>query len=307
MRRITSPWTVSPLSDFESPLIPADISYATSMTLDDIFTMLKYESMINVHDSPAPFYSTPASRGRGRGRGRGRPSVQRRKARSAPTDSEEKAELPTRYEIYFDREYVEAILRQHENRRYLSLRPERLKYHPFLVTRNPAKPPGALAKATLMASAVRVYDSTPSEVVETPDGEMGNDLERVVAGEDQATLALVAALSGSMSPKRRLMKRESEEVNLEPAKRLRSADIPNGIQPRRSLRSFPDAEKGTPVRQTRGRMNGKGNENGNGGKMDGASESEDEDEEEEEERIEDEDEDGAGDEDAEGEDEEYAD
>lgn len=266
---------------FKSISIPADssdISGSTSMTLDDIYTVLKHESMINVHDSPPPSYSTPFSRGRGRGRGRGRPSVNRRKTDSAPFGSEEKSELPTRYDIVFDRDYIAAVLRQHESRGHLILRPERLKYHPFLVTRNPVKPPGALAKATLM-SANRVADSTPSEVVETPNGEIRNEVEKVVAGEDPATLALVAALS-SESPERRLRKRESEEVNLEPVKRLRSggSNTPNGMK-RRSLRNVVDEH--TPMRETRGRVNEIRAEVRNA-MMDDPSETE----EEEEERIE---------------------
>ncbi len=228
--------------------------------------------------------------------------MNRRKASSAPNGSDDKPEIPTRYDVIFDRDYIEAILKQHEIISYLVLRPERLKYHPFLVTRNPAKPPGAIAKATLMAGTTRVNseaaESTPSEVVETPNGEKGNEVEKVVAaGEDQATLALVAALSTSDSPKRNLRKRGSEEMSSEPVKRLRRGDTGtpngngNGMMMRRSLRNLVDEEEKTPVRETRSRMNGSslgknGNAEGygigNGMMLDEPSETE----EEEEERIE---------------------
>jgi len=289
------------------------------MTLDDIFSVLRHESMINIHNSPAPSYSTPQWRGRGRGRGRGRPSVHRRKADSVPAGVDDKSEIPSQYDIVFDREYVVAVLKKNESKGYLTLRPERLKYHPFLVTRNPVKPPGIIAKATLMSATVRVDHSTPSEVVETPNGNDGleMDSEKVVLGEDPATLALVAALSASVSPKRSLRKRGSDEVIIEPLKRLRSAETPNGMGRRSASRGTitPNGSltrrslrNGFIAHETRGKVNGNGSGNGDirgeDTEVDDPSETEEEEEEQIEEKVNGDAEWGLGEEDAEGEDDE---
>ena len=128
------------------------------MTLEDIVATLKYENMINILDTPPRETPVPdrsyVRRKRGGVRGRSLVNRRPRPNSSTPAESEEKDKvvIPTQYEITWDQEYIEAILRKHESRGYLSLRPERLKYHPFLVSRNPQKPPGALARATLMAN-----------------------------------------------------------------------------------------------------------------------------------------------------------
>ncbi|ORY32175.1 hypothetical protein BCR39DRAFT_524465 [Naematelia encephala] len=232
------------------------ISAATSMTHEDIYSTLKYEGMIEALESPPPTFSgTPASKNRkSRGRGRGRPSTARRKddTESTPDD---KVMIPSRYQITFDRDYVEAVLRKNESKGYLKLTPERLKYHPFLVSRDPPKPPGLLAQATLMTGTNTVTrdEDTPStsnkEIVATPqpNGEALDDINgvidvagQVVAGEDQATLDLVAALSES--PIRSLRKRtNSATPTTERSTRLRSQmhQTPpkeNGYGRRRSLR-----------------------------------------------------------------------
>ena len=221
------------------------------MTLEDIFNTLKYESMITVLDTPpreTPPAHTSIYRGRGRGRGRARTLANRRQKDSATpgqTDKDDaKVVLPERYEITWDTEYIEIVLQKTENRGFHTLKPERLKYHPFLVSRNPAKPPGALARATLMANnpnRARASDAARQPVnrdaTDTPleskngdvaevDGVMEVDgEEQVVAGEDQATLELVARLVDS--PRRTLRKRPASETNgdIEPTrKKLRSSD-----------------------------------------------------------------------------------
>ena len=243
-------------------LIYADISSATCMTLDDIYTVLKYESMINIRDSPLPSYSTPSTRGRFRSRGRGRPSVPRRKAESVPVGEEDKIEIPTQYEIVFDPQYVEAILQQYEGKGHLTLRPDRLKYHPFLVTRDPMKPAGAIAKATLMTNTNRAADSTPSEVLVTANGEMGPATEKHMNGEDDAALAMPDALSIGKSAVGKRKKRGSDESNSEPVKKLRSADWQDGSTNQRTMRILAESgitEKDSiPIREVRVSVNGYG-------------------------------------------------
>lgn len=134
-----------------------DISKATSMTLEDIYTTLVAENMINVYSStsslPLPLSngasaSTPL-RGRKRARGRPRLSVRRRHtsshaAAAATTAEGEEAEaeegdeemkLPRNYEIVVDRQYVAAVLERQRRKGYVELDTRRLKYFPFLVAR----------------------------------------------------------------------------------------------------------------------------------------------------------------------------
>jgi hypothetical protein len=232
------------------------------MTLTDIYATLVQEDMIRVQESPSR--DTP-SQWRGGKRGRGRPPVSRKPPSS---DSDDEVEIPKRYTIIWDKEYVEAVLRKHEAKGHLTLNPERLKYHPFLVTRNPPKPPGMLAQATLMpghthaalaAHAQHQQQSTHAdlkrddsesttnrEVVATPAGDdvssSKDTTDRIVAGEDAETLALVASLS--VSPRRNLRKRASEELTQSARKKLRSSDVPsspiNGR--RRSLRGVASVD-----------------------------------------------------------------
>jgi hypothetical protein len=164
-----------------------------------------------------------------------RTSSNRQDKSAEPDEGPAKIVIPSQYVIRWDREYVDALLRSHDQKGYLALAPERLKYHPFLVSRNPAKPPGILAKATLMANnpnslnaaevVAEIDDSglpsTQTEILPTPD-------EITLHGEDQATLDLVQALAHA-SPQRSLRKRASSERNssltpLSSVKRLRSMD-----------------------------------------------------------------------------------
>ncbi|WVQ79573.1 hypothetical protein IAT38_001672 [Cryptococcus sp. DSM 104549] len=210
-----------------------DISLATSMTLEDIYTTLDDENMINVLDAPSHAAPTPSrQRSNNRPRGRGRPrSVHRRKANlSAPGGGaeadahdaddhgeKEPVKIPRRYEIVVDKEYVAAVLTKHESKGYLKLVPERLKYHPFLVTRNQKLQEAAApleeeeddeeGDEETPTSAELV---TPADMAHTNGQSHEDDANKVVAGEDPATLALVAELS--QSPVRSLRKRKSEEV-----------------------------------------------------------------------------------------------
>lgn len=209
------------------------------MTLADIYATLKEQDMITTHDTPPPSVLSPSRTGRNRGRQRGRPSVQRKHVSVAHSAAEDGSDdtapikIPQRYSIHFDTAYVDAVLRAHERKGHLRLQPERLKYHPFLVSRaQGAQRPGLLAKATLMGAAgagagtgpgaARGGEETSSASVSgevtTPappaDGPMDVDVgvhgeeegELVERGEDKATLELVARLS-SGSPGRALRTR----------------------------------------------------------------------------------------------------
>ena len=179
------------------------------MTNEDVFVTLTNESMIeNLESPPLGPHSAGYPGSKRRPRGRPRLSSQNRVSNS----NADKPVIPVRYVIRWDRDYVEAVLRRNEQRGYLTLAPERLKYHPFLVTRNPIKPPGAIAQATLKAS--HGNDNTNGNIDGTDQRQADGrtdalETNKVVHGEDQATLDLVAALSAS--PKRSLRARTSSE------------------------------------------------------------------------------------------------
>ncbi|KIR28148.1 hypothetical protein I307_00630 [Cryptococcus deuterogattii 99/473] len=153
--------TPGPTSEFDfkcnpdtKPIPPRitsnDISKATSMTLEDIFSTLSAEGMINVLDDlTADAIGKTPSRARARGRSRGRPNVNRRKADpngsgtpdpQSHQDEDDHVKIPKRYEILLDKAYIQAVVEKHEKKGYLKLVPERLKYHPFLVARQTEEP-----------------------------------------------------------------------------------------------------------------------------------------------------------------------
>lgn len=252
--------------------------------------------MIISLDSPPPVYTTyTPSRGRGRrGRGRGSASAsaQRRSSHrdrdrddSHASDGPEKPTIPRRYAIRFDRSYIAAVLDQYESKGHLTLNFDRLKYHPFLVSRDPVKPPGTIAKATLMSNQLdqdQDQDQDEDQHLEdqilglvpkahaNADGVEAEPEEIINQGEDKATLDLVAKLAVS-SPARSLRKRpastsapNSAESNHKRPRRARTGSSVLGT-PRRSTRGGVDS----PLRK----MNGNGT--GDGVEEDGEWEVED--------------------------------
>ncbi|OCF75630.1 hypothetical protein I204_02922 [Kwoniella mangroviensis CBS 8886] len=211
-----------------------DISLATSITLDDIYSVLTSEDMINVFDSrpssqtPISSSRTPKSRNSGHNRSRKKPP-----ANNDQDDKDFKVPLPTEYLISVDKEYIQAVVKKHDEKGYLVLKPERLKYHPFLVTRNPTLTSGERAEATLkiIGQATntnanlnghgheRSYDvvnGASEKMAEHPPTE-----EEILKGKDQATLNLVAELSQSPARSLRRKPRESPSVSVSPIKSLR--------------------------------------------------------------------------------------
>lgn len=223
-----------------------DISAATSMTLEDIYTTLQDAKMIVVHEA-IPL-STPSKLKRGRGRPP--KSSQRKNTPKAVVEEQPvlegkgaKVPVPRKYDIVPDQAVITSALRKFEAKNYLKLRPERLKYTPFLTTRDPALPPQgppALAAGdTTTASPNQEIISTPSEREATPEGQ-------IAKGKDKATLDLVAALSAS--PVRSLRKRSIDVSPGRSSKRIRSGA--SSITPRRSLRgdtSTPGSNGTKPV------------------------------------------------------------
>jgi hypothetical protein len=121
------------LSSATGPVTFEDISKATSMTLEDILTILVSNDMITIRDQPSDMMAKRkraqmVQREQG---GAARQAVSRTGQIGAPAPSV----MPEDYTIHWDRSYVNAYLHRQAAKGYLQLRPEKLKYTPFLVQR----------------------------------------------------------------------------------------------------------------------------------------------------------------------------
>lgn len=124
-----------------------DISRATAMTAEDVFYVLREQDMITVSDGQSGRIRAPATskyksrdntgsntaKGIPSGRARGASSASR--ATATEKDKESALAVPRDYSIHFDRDYVIAHLKNYEAKGYLSVRPEKLHWTPFLVSR----------------------------------------------------------------------------------------------------------------------------------------------------------------------------
>ena len=114
-----------------------DISAATSMTLEDICLTLNQLEMIKVREAtpqavrPSPGKSIRITRGKKTGT--------LRKYMPRPKGEEDKSKRPfmppMRYDIHWAPERVEEYLAAWEKKGYLKLKPDRLKWTPFLLSR----------------------------------------------------------------------------------------------------------------------------------------------------------------------------
>ena len=117
-----------------------DISAATSMTIEDIYTTLTQQKMILARETtpppvrPSPGQSIKFPRGRRHG-------VARRHLQRTQTKDDVETPVavlfrpPTQYVIRWDRERVTQYLAAWESKGYLQLKPEKLKWSPFLLAR----------------------------------------------------------------------------------------------------------------------------------------------------------------------------
>ncbi|TFK93998.1 hypothetical protein K466DRAFT_36586 [Polyporus arcularius HHB13444] len=114
-----------------------DISRATSMTVEDIYSTLLHLNMISVLDSaqppkPLPGQSIKFPKGRKNG-------IARKHLQRTQTHDDEKAKgpfvPPTRYKVRWDAEEVNEYLARWEAKGYLKLKPEMLKWSPFILAR----------------------------------------------------------------------------------------------------------------------------------------------------------------------------
>lgn len=199
--------------------------------------------MIISHDSPPRIRAAHTPIQRRRSRGRSRLSAPRRSqvVIEEPQDPHEipvKPPLPKRYTIRFDRAYIEAVLNSYESKGHLTLKFDRLKYHPFLVSREKPMPTLKSILANNNHAPSKSVDSVPEPEVETPDA----DPEVINHGQDKATLDLVARLAEEGEGTRSLRKRQSQSTapDSEGKKRIRTRSANSTVvieSPKRSIRA----------------------------------------------------------------------
>ncbi|KZT07692.1 uncharacterized protein LAESUDRAFT_724683 [Laetiporus sulphureus 93-53] len=114
-----------------------DISAATSMTTEDIYNTLMQLKLIRVDDNalrPKPLPGQAIKFPKGRKNGVARKHLQRNQ-----TQDDEKVKgpfvAPIKYEIRWDPIQVEEYMAKWEAKNYITLKPEKLKWSPFIVAR----------------------------------------------------------------------------------------------------------------------------------------------------------------------------
>ncbi|KAG5721932.1 Histone acetyltransferase MYST2 [Termitomyces sp. T112] len=146
-----------------------DISIATSMTIEDIFNTLTQQAMISAREvtpppvKPLPGQSIKINKGRKSGNV-ARRNLQRTQTQSAAAETPKGPFVaPTQYEITWDREKVSQYLRAWETKGYLQLKPEKLQWSPYVLTRK-----DKAEKERLMAEQGQRISATILEDVQTP-------------------------------------------------------------------------------------------------------------------------------------------
>ena len=148
------------------------ISVATSMTIADIVGILREQNMLVADERPhSPLPRSPAGFKGGKNKhNRPRPRSQlfsnrrnsSRKATSAKDDNNSEPRIPSpgSYSIQWDRAEVEAYLARWRAKGYPTLKPNRLKWSPYLLTRG-----GPMLKSdttpSQVGSASNMVNSTP--------------------------------------------------------------------------------------------------------------------------------------------------
>ncbi|PWN52977.1 hypothetical protein IE53DRAFT_366747 [Violaceomyces palustris] len=234
-----------------------DISKATSMTLEDVFYVLREQDMISVSDRQSGKMRTPATtkyrtregnaagaspRGR-RGRPRGGGAANR--AAAAHKEKENAMAIPSEYRIHFDRDYVKAHLKNYETKGHIRVKPEKLKWTPFLVTRTFPQPvlPLTPVLASIEASPIEEAETTTTSSSTAPEPQRPSQvklepesaLER--EEEEKAAATLVDALSLTVEAVKTSTRKRSAPPpgsSLGPA---RSRTGSRSVSPRKSTRS----------------------------------------------------------------------
>ncbi|KAG6861356.1 hypothetical protein C0995_001089 [Termitomyces sp. Mi166 len=163
---------------------------ATSMTIEDIFNTLTQQGMISAREvtpppvKPLPGQSIRINKGRKSGNV-ARRNLQRQTQSAAPEPPKGPFVAPTQYEIAWGREKVSQYLRAWETKGYLQLKPEKLQWSPYVLTRK-----DKAEKERLVAEQGQRVSAIASEVVQTPSS---GDQSKV--GDTQSPAPDTAAFS----------------------------------------------------------------------------------------------------------------
>jgi len=149
-----------------------DISKSTCMTIEDICATLTQQGMLTKRDltppvalvRPSPGQSIKITRGRKNG-------IARRHLQRKQTTEEEGTNapfvIPVDYEIVWDKQVVRAYLDKWEAKGYLKLKPERLKWSPFIMVRTKKSETLALPSGAEEIGTVATPEVTSSNTLST--------------------------------------------------------------------------------------------------------------------------------------------
>lgn len=143
------------------------------MTMEDVYNTLTQLNMIFVGEaSPPPIRPSPGQTikfPKGRKNGIARKHLQRVQTQDKELDGVKAPfVIPKNYEIQFDRTKVEEYLSNWESKGYLKLKPEKLQWTPYIMTRNP-KEPGV--NVDLPAMDTVTHDNSRMQFVNGPSAE----------------------------------------------------------------------------------------------------------------------------------------
>lgn len=165
------------------------------MTIEDIFTILMQQDMITVDTAcpdsarPSPGQSIKFPRGRRNGIARRhlqRPNPQKQ-TEGGGNKSNASFVAPTHYEISWDQDKVERWLEGWERKGYLRLKPEKLKWTPFVLSRTKAGVEHPQTKAGLGFCAI-THTGTPQSPMDggTPMLDIGDRAKSLGSGQSSS-------------------------------------------------------------------------------------------------------------------------
>lgn len=202
------------------------------MTIEDVHTTLTQQGMIYVRETtpppirPSPGQSIKFPKGRKNG-------VARRALQRTLTKDEETPKgpfvAPKQYEIRWDRDKVDQYLRNWEAKGYLKLKPEKLKWSPFLLSRNERTNKTEAAEATETSALATTSKLAATEHAETIVNGNGNTSNTIASsnigspsinGDDSAVQPVPDALPlfhpkqlrSSKSPRKLAAQKQRDEA-----------------------------------------------------------------------------------------------
>ncbi|KAJ9110843.1 hypothetical protein QFC19_001352 [Naganishia cerealis] len=164
-----------------------DISKATSMTMDDILATLQHHGMIHIDDSPDELAAKRKQQNSSKRSAGGNGMARKALVRSNDNDQSATV-IPEHYEILWDRQAVREHLERYAAKGYLELKPEHLKYTPFLVTRITLGKDGMLhSLAMAKGQAIEVQGKEPDLVSDLRVPSSATAIELPASIQDSAT------------------------------------------------------------------------------------------------------------------------